>query len=57
MNLQKFYMGEIFDAYKYFGAHLIDDGVIFHTYAPNASKISIIGEFSSWQEIPMSSRR
>lgn len=46
-------MGEIFDAYKYFGAHLIDDGVIFHTYAPNASKISIIGEFSSWQEIPM----
>lgn len=53
MNLQKFYMGEIFDAYKYFGAHLIDDGVIFHTYAPNASKISIIGEFSSWQEIPM----
>ena len=53
MNLQKFYMGEVFDAYEYFGAHVSDDGVVFRTYAPNAYKISIIGEFSSWQEVPM----
>ena len=53
MNLQKFYMGESFDAYDYFGAHPSDGGVIFRTYAPNAHKISIVGEFSSWQELPM----
>ena len=34
MNLQKFYMGESFDAYEYFGAHLEDEGVVFRTYAP-----------------------
>ena len=53
MNLQKFYMGEVFDAYDYFGAHVSDDGVVFRTYAPNAYKISIVGDFSSWNEIPM----
>ena len=53
MDLQKFYTGEIFDAYEYFGAHLENGGVIFRTYAPNANKISIIGEFNSWQEQPM----
>lgn len=53
MNLQKFYMGESFDAYEYFGAHLQDGGVVFRTYAPNAHKISVIGEFNRWQEQPL----
>ncbi len=53
MNLQKFYMGEAFDAYEYFGAHTEDEGVVFRTYAPNAQRISIVGEFNEWQEQPM----
>ena len=53
MNLQKFYMGESFDAYDYFGAHPSDGGFIFRTYAPNAYKISIVGDFSKWKELPM----
>lgn len=53
MNLQRFYMGDVFDAYEYFGAHVSDDGVVFRTYAPNAYQISIVGDFSSWKEIPM----
>ena len=53
MNLQKFYMGEAFDAYEYFGAHLEDGGVVFRTYAPNAQSIAIIGQFNNWKEQPM----
>ena len=53
MNLQKFYMGESFDAYEYFGAHLEDGGVVFRTYAPNAWGINVVGEFNGWKEEPM----
>jgi len=53
MNLQKFYMGEAFDTYEYFGAHLEDEGIVFRTYAPNAQRIAVVGEFNDWQEQPM----
>ena len=53
MNLQKFYMGESFDAYEYFGAHVDDSGVVFRTFAPNAHRIAVVGDFSGWQELPM----
>ena len=53
MNLHKFYMGETFDAYDYFGAHLENGGVVFRTYAPNAQRIAIVGQFNNWQEQPM----
>lgn len=53
MNLQEFYMGESFDAYEYFGAHPEAEGVAFRTYAPNAQRISVVGEFNGWQEQPM----
>ena len=50
MNLQKFYTGEVFDAYEYFGAHLEGDGIVFRTYAPRAERVSVMGEFSDWKE-------
>lgn len=53
MDFQKFYDGEVFDAYDFFGAHLENGGVVFRTYAPNAQRIEIIGEFNNWQEQPM----
>ena len=53
MNLQKFYAGEVFDAYEYFGAHPENDGVVFRTFAPNAQGITIVGQFNNWQEQPM----
>ena len=53
MNLQKFFAGEVFDAYNYFGAHPENGGVVFRTFAPNAHGITIVGEFNNWQEQPM----
>ncbi len=53
MDFQKFYMGEIYDAYRYLGAHVEKDGVVFRTFAPQAERVTIIGEFNGWQEEEM----
>lgn len=53
MDYYGFYIGEEFQAYKYLGAHLNGNGVTFRTFAPNAVKISVIGEFNGWTETPM----
>lgn len=54
MDLYGFYTGNVFDAYQYLGAHWEGMGVTFRTFAPAAGRVSLIGEFSAWQEIPMS---
>ena len=53
MDIFRFYRGDEFEAYEYFGAHITDNGTIFRTYAPNALKVSVIGDFSEWEELPM----
>ena len=53
MNIKSFYNGNIFDAYNFFGAHISNDGTTFRTYAPNALKVSLIGDFNNWKETPM----
>ena len=53
MNVCDFYNGNSFDIYEYLGAHSTAEGTIFRTYAPNALKVSLVGDFSDWQEIPM----
>ncbi len=59
MDFYGFYTGKIFDAYKYLGAHINrgENGkveeVVFRTFAPSASRISVIGEFNGWMETPM----
>ena len=57
MNLKKFYAGNVFDAYEYLGAHMENNGVVFRTYAPNAERVSLFGDFTGWQEVPMEQRR
>ena len=49
MNIQDFYIGKSFDAYEFFGAHKIGDKILFRVYAPNAAKVSLVGEFNDWQ--------
>ncbi len=54
MDFYGFYTGEEFQAYKYLGAHFENGKTVFRTFAPNAEKISVIGKFNDWNEIPMS---
>ena len=53
MDFYGFYTGKIFDAYKYLGAHVEGKKTVFRTFAPSASRISVIGEFNQWTESPM----
>lgn len=53
MDHYGFYTGKIFDAYKYLGAHAEHSGVTFRTFAPAAASVSLIGECTGWQELPM----
>ena len=36
--------------HEYFGLHKRDDGWVFREWAPNATAIVMIGEFSNWEE-------
>ena len=44
--------GNHYEIYKKLGAHLVEDrdkkGVYFAVWAPNAEKVSVIGEFNDW---------
>ena len=53
MDYYSFYTGKEFEAYQYLGAHISKTGVTFRTFAPAASRISVIGDFNQWQETPM----
>lgn len=53
MDFYGFYTGKIFDAYEYLGAHPQPEGVVFRTFAPAASRITLIGEFNDWSEWEM----
>jgi 1,4-alpha-glucan branching enzyme len=44
-SLPEFALGHL-----YFGLHQQSDGWIFREWAPNATKIYLIGEFSDWQD-------
>ena len=53
MNTRDFLDGKSFDGYKFFGAHKKDKGYILRVLAPNAEKVSIIGDFNDWQKQSM----
>lgn len=52
MDIYGFYAGKVFDAYKYMGAHIENDQVVFRTYAPR-SRVELIGEFNNWSGTEM----
>lgn len=50
MDFTSFYAGGCFEAYEYLGAHVGKWGTTFRTYAPNAVKVFVIGEWNNWEE-------
>ncbi|HVK99142.1 MAG TPA: alpha-amylase family glycosyl hydrolase, partial [Dongiaceae bacterium] len=50
--LQQFHAGECFTAYDVLGAraHVADgiEGVLFAVWAPNAERVSVVGDFNDW---------
>jgi len=53
VDLYLFHEGKHLNAYKFMGAHVRTEdgveGVRFTTWAPNASRIVVIGDFSHWE--------
>ncbi len=39
------------NAHSYFGLHRTDNGWVFREWAPNATEIVLVGDFSGWNEL------
>ena len=52
LPLYLFHQGTNYNVYDYLGAHFCTEkgkeGVVFRTWAPNAHKISVVGDFNGW---------
>ena len=42
---------EFANAHSYFGLHRTSDGWVFREWAPNATEIVLVGDFSRWEEL------
>lgn len=50
MDTYGFYVGQEFEAYQYLGSHVQENGVVFRTFAPNISGITVL---YGGREVPM----
>jgi 1,4-alpha-glucan branching enzyme len=52
LDMHLFAEGQHWELYKHFGAHVRDVGGIkgttFHVWAPNAQRVSVVGDFNGW---------
>ena len=53
-NINLFKEGKNFRSYNFMGAHQVEKedvvGITFSVWAPNAKKVSLVGEFNNWDE-------
>src|SRR5262249_27640169 len=48
LDLYLFNMGEHRRVHRLLGAHLVDGGVRFAVWAPNAERVAVVGNFNGW---------
>ncbi len=57
MNISKFFKGNSFDSYKYFGVHkywqMGREGYMFRVYAPDADAVELICDKNDWEAVEM----
>lgn len=53
MDFYSFYTGKNFDAYQYLGAHREGGGWLFRVFAPNAERVTLLGDFTEGYEYDM----
>lgn len=46
-----FHQGTNYRAYELLGAHYSKDGTTFRVFAPNATWVSVVGEFNNWDSL------
>ena len=44
------HQGTNYHADGYLGAHTAENGAVFRVWAPNASAVSVVGDFCGWEE-------
>ena len=48
--LERFFAGSEAHAYAFFGCHAMgEEGYVFRVWAPNASAVSLVGDFNGWE--------
>ena len=50
-GLYYFHQGTNYRSYELLGAHYSKEGTVFRVFAPNAVKISVVGEFNGWDSL------
>lgn len=50
LGLFYFHQGTNYYAYKYLGSHILDGKTTFRVWAPNALKVSVVGDFNNWDK-------
>jgi 1,4-alpha-glucan branching enzyme len=54
-NTSEFHKGKLYDAYHFFGAHVVSHqerkGVYFRLWAPHAQRVSLVGSFNYWNDM------
>src|SRR5258708_27777295 len=48
LDVYLFNMGEHRRAHRFLGAHLVEGGVRFAVWAPNAQQVALVGSFNGW---------
>ena len=43
-----FHQGTYYQAYEFLGAHPEKNGYVFRTWAPNATRMAVVGDFNGW---------